>query len=114
MSVAPRTGGYEPGDIDLVMVHAIHRDKHVVGDAAYLLDRLGIRAPAFNFESACTSATLGFHLAADLIRVGRYRTSWSIRRRPGTQNFARGRSVSTSIEQLTTTRDSPIVVQFSG
>ena len=34
---------------------------------------LGVRAPAINFESACSSALVGFHLAADLVRVGRYR-----------------------------------------
>lgn len=66
-------GGYAPEDIDLCLVSALRPDSHVVGDAAYLLRKLGIRAPAFNFESACSSALVGFHLAADLIRGGRYK-----------------------------------------
>jgi 3-oxoacyl-[acyl-carrier-protein] synthase III len=66
-------GGYGPGDIDLVLVNALRHDSHVVGDAAYLMCKLGIRAPAINFESACSSAMVGFHLAADLVRGGRYR-----------------------------------------
>jgi 3-oxoacyl-[acyl-carrier-protein] synthase-3 len=66
-------GGHEGGDIDLVLVNALRPDSHVVGDAAYLMRRLGIRAPAINFESACASGLVGFHLAADLVRVGRYR-----------------------------------------
>jgi 3-oxoacyl-[acyl-carrier-protein] synthase-3 len=66
-------GGFGPGDIDLVLLNALRPDSHVVGDAAYLLCKLGIRAPAINFESACSSAMIGFQLAADLVRVGRYR-----------------------------------------
>jgi 3-oxoacyl-[acyl-carrier-protein] synthase-3 len=66
-------GGYAPEDIDLVLVSALRPDSHVVGDAAYLLSKLGVRAPAINFESACSSSMIGFVLAADLVRVGRYR-----------------------------------------
>lgn len=66
-------GGYGPGDIDLVLVNSLRPDSHVVGDAAYLMCQLGIRAPAINFETACSSAMVGFHLAVDLIRSGRYR-----------------------------------------
>jgi 3-oxoacyl-[acyl-carrier-protein] synthase-3 len=66
-------GGYAPNDIDLVLVHALRPDSHVVGDATYLMCKLGISAPAINFESACSSAMVGFHLAADLVSVGRYR-----------------------------------------
>lgn len=67
-------GGYGPGDIDLVLVHALRPDHHVVGDAAYTVRALGLRAPAIDFESACSSAVVGFHLASDLIRAGRYRS----------------------------------------
>lgn len=70
---ALEAGGYAPGDIDLVLVNALRPDSHVVGDAAYIMAQLGLRAPALNFESACSSSMVGFHLAADLVRVGRYR-----------------------------------------
>lgn len=65
--------GLTAADIDLVMVNALRPDHHVVADAAFLMQRLGVRAPAINFESACASALVGFHLASDLVRVGRYR-----------------------------------------
>lgn len=70
---ALEAGGYAPADIDLVLVHALRPDAHVVGEGAYLMTKLGIRAPAINFESACASAMVGFHLAADLVAIGRYR-----------------------------------------
>jgi 3-oxoacyl-[acyl-carrier-protein] synthase III len=66
-------GGYATEDIDLVLVHALRPDAHVVGEAAYLMLELGLRAPAIHFESACSSAMIGFHLASDLIGSGRYR-----------------------------------------
>jgi 3-oxoacyl-[acyl-carrier-protein] synthase-3 len=67
-------GGYGRGDIDLVLVHALRPDHHVVGDAAFTVRDLGLRAPAINFESACSSAVVGFHLASDLVQAGRYRS----------------------------------------
>jgi 3-oxoacyl-[acyl-carrier-protein] synthase-3 len=60
-------------ELDLVLVNALRPDSHVVADAAYLMQKLGVRAPAINFESACSSAMVGYHLASDLIRAGRYR-----------------------------------------
>ncbi len=70
---ALEAGGYGPEDIDLVLVHALRPDFHIVGEAAHLMTALGLRAPAIQFESACSSALIGFHMAADLVRVGRYR-----------------------------------------
>ncbi|KIG14306.1 3-oxoacyl-[acyl-carrier-protein] synthase, KASIII [Enhygromyxa salina] len=66
-------GGFAGADIDLVLVNALRTDSHVIGDGAYLMQKLGMRTPAINFESACSSAVVGFHLASDLIRAGRYR-----------------------------------------
>jgi 3-oxoacyl-[acyl-carrier-protein] synthase III len=66
-------GGYDPSDIDLVLVHALRPDAHVVGEGAYLMCKLGISAPAINFETACSSAMVGYHFAADLVASGRYR-----------------------------------------
>ena len=65
--------GLEAGDIDLVLVNALRPDAHVVGDAAYLVRELGMRAPAIDFESACSSALVGLHMASDLLTAGRYR-----------------------------------------
>lgn len=70
---ALQAGGYAPEDIDLVLVNALRPDTHVVGDAVYLVRRLGLRAPAIDFETACSSSVVGFHLANDLVRAGRYR-----------------------------------------
>ena len=72
-TAALEAGGFEGGDIDLVLVNALRTDTHVIGDGAYLMKELGMRAPAINFESACSSAVVGFHLASDLVQVGRYR-----------------------------------------
>ncbi|MFV8749701.1 3-oxoacyl-ACP synthase III family protein [Nannocystaceae bacterium ST9] len=66
-------GGLEVGDIDLVMIAALRPDSHVVGDAAFVARELGLRAPAIDFETACSSALVGFHLASDLVFAGRYR-----------------------------------------
>lgn len=66
-------GDIDPASIDLLLVAALRPDSLIVGDGAFLLRELGIRAPAINFESACSSALVGFHLASDLIRAGRYR-----------------------------------------
>lgn len=73
VEAALEAGGYAPEDIDLVLVHALRPDAHVVGEGTYLMCKLGIRAPAIQFESACASAMVGFHFAADLVAAGRYR-----------------------------------------
>jgi 3-oxoacyl-[acyl-carrier-protein] synthase-3 len=65
--------GLEPSDIDLMLVNALRPDNHVVGDAAWLVKAMGLRAPAINYESACSSALVGLQLASDLVTVGRYR-----------------------------------------
>ncbi|MDC3954679.1 3-oxoacyl-ACP synthase III family protein [Polyangium jinanense] len=70
---ALEAGAIDPASVDLLLVHALRPDSHVVGDAAYVVRDLGLRAPAISFETACSSALVGFHLASDLIRAGRYR-----------------------------------------
>lgn len=60
-------------DLDLVMIASLRPDSHVVGDAAFVARELGLRAPAIDFETACSSALVGFHLASDLVFAGRYR-----------------------------------------
>jgi 3-oxoacyl-[acyl-carrier-protein] synthase-3 len=63
----------DPASIDLILVHALRSDSLIVGDAAFVVREHGIRAPAISFETACSSALVGFHLASDLVRAGRYR-----------------------------------------
>ena len=69
---ALQAGGFDVGDIDLLLVSALRHDAHVVGDAAYLARDLGLRAPAISFESACSSALVGLGLARDMVRAGSY------------------------------------------
>lgn len=65
--------GYEPGDIDLVIVSAMRPDALIVGDAAYLVQRAGLRCPAINLETACSSSVMGLDLACALVETGRHR-----------------------------------------
>lgn len=73
MRAALDAAGLGVDDLDLVMIAALRPDHHVVGDAAYIALELGIRAPIIDFETACSSAIVGFHLASDLVFAGRYR-----------------------------------------
>lgn len=66
-------GDIDPTSVDLIMVAALRPDSLVVGDAAFLVRELGVRAPAINFETACSSALVGFTLAGELVRAGRWR-----------------------------------------
>lgn len=66
-------GDIDPASVDLIMVASLRPDSLIVGDAAFVVRELGVPAPAINFESACSSALVGFHLASDLVRAGRYR-----------------------------------------
>src|SRR5690606_40767328 len=43
-------GDIDPASIDLLLVAALRPDSLIVGDGAFLLRELGIRAPAINFE----------------------------------------------------------------
>ncbi|HLT34626.1 MAG TPA: 3-oxoacyl-[acyl-carrier-protein] synthase III C-terminal domain-containing protein [Enhygromyxa sp.] len=66
-------GDIDPASVDLILLAALRPDSLVVGDAAFLVRELGVRAPAISFETACSSALVGFSLAGDLVRAGRYR-----------------------------------------
>lgn len=60
-------------DVDLVLVTSFVGDRFGVGNAAYLAAELGLRAPAWNYETACSGSVVGLHMAASLIRGGDYR-----------------------------------------
>jgi 3-oxoacyl-[acyl-carrier-protein] synthase-3 len=60
-------------DVDLVLVSAFVGDRLGVGDGAYLAKEMGIRAPTWNFETACSGSVVGLHMASSLVRSGDYR-----------------------------------------
>lgn len=65
--------GYGPDDIDLMMVTSFVPDQLGTGNALYLAQELGLRAPSWNFESACSGSVVGVHTAASMVRSGDYR-----------------------------------------
>jgi 3-oxoacyl-[acyl-carrier-protein] synthase-3 len=61
------------GDVDLLFVASFIADQPGVGNAAFLARALGFRGPALNFETACSSATVGFQHACALVQAGQHR-----------------------------------------
>jgi 3-oxoacyl-[acyl-carrier-protein] synthase-3 len=70
---ALEAGDIDPASVDLILLAALRPDSLIVGDAAFLVRELGVRAPAISFETACSSALVGYTLASELVRAGRYR-----------------------------------------
>jgi 3-oxoacyl-[acyl-carrier-protein] synthase-3 len=70
---ALEAAGLGVDDVDLTLVSSFVGDRLGVGDAAYLAKQLGLRTPAWNFESACSGSVVGLHMAASLVRAGDYR-----------------------------------------
>lgn len=64
---------YEPDDVDLVLVASMRPDTIAVGDAAFLVRRMGLRCPAVNLETACSSSVFGLDLACAMVSSGRHR-----------------------------------------
>lgn len=60
-------------DVDLLICTSFLPDSHGIGGAAFLARAIGLRGAAWNIESACSSALLGFHNACALIQTGAYR-----------------------------------------
>src|SRR5690606_29679038 len=48
-------------------------DQLGTGNALYLAGELGLQAPAWNFETACSGSVVGLHMAATMVRSGAYR-----------------------------------------
>lgn len=67
-----RARGIDPTELDAVMVYSYLPDTIGAQNAAYLTARLGLRVPAWNFESACNSSMIGLQTAAALVRAGEY------------------------------------------
>ena len=62
-----------PDEIDLTLVTSFIGDRLGTGNAIYLAAELGLRNPAWNFETACSGSIVGLHTAASLVRSGDYR-----------------------------------------
>jgi 3-oxoacyl-[acyl-carrier-protein] synthase-3 len=60
-------------DVDLTLCTSFPADRFGVGNAAHLAEQLGLRTPAWNFESACSGSVVGLHMACSLVRSGDYR-----------------------------------------
>jgi 3-oxoacyl-[acyl-carrier-protein] synthase-3 len=60
-------------DVDLLMVSSFPPDQMGPGNATYLARALGAGCTTWNFETACSSALVGFHTACSLVRSGEYR-----------------------------------------
>lgn len=62
-----------PDDVELAIVASIFPEQLVPGNAAYLVRELGLRCPAWNLESTCSSAIIALQNAVALVKNGEYR-----------------------------------------
>ena len=62
--------GLTARDIDLAIVTSFLPDQPGVGNAAFLARELGLRAPAWNLESTCSSALVALQVACAHVRAG--------------------------------------------
>ncbi|MEI2583864.1 3-oxoacyl-ACP synthase III family protein [Scytonema sp. PRP1] len=60
-------------DIDLAIVTSFGTEEVVAGNAAFLVNQLGLRCAAWNLNSMCSSAIVGLQTASTLVRAGEYR-----------------------------------------
>jgi 3-oxoacyl-[acyl-carrier-protein] synthase-3 len=65
--------GMGPQDIDLLIVSSFLPDSVGIGNAALVAKALGVRCPAWNVETACSSALVALEQACALVRTGAYR-----------------------------------------
>lgn len=61
------------GDLDALICTSFLPDIPDIGNATYLARDLGIRGPAWNLESTCSSPLIGLQTACALIEAGDYR-----------------------------------------
>jgi 3-oxoacyl-[acyl-carrier-protein] synthase-3 len=59
-------------DVDLMIVTSFQPDQLGVGNAAFLARALGMKRPAWNLESACSSSVVSLHTACGLVASGQY------------------------------------------
>jgi 3-oxoacyl-[acyl-carrier-protein] synthase III len=63
-----------PGDIDLMIVTSFLPDQAGPGNAAFLARELGLKRPAWNLESTCSSSLIAFETACALVQAKQYRS----------------------------------------
>ena len=67
---AVAAAGLDLSDIDLCIVSTFPPPQLNVGNAAYLVGRLGLGCPAWNLESTCAASLLGLQTAMALVAAG--------------------------------------------
>jgi len=66
--------GVAPEAIDLVIAVSFLPDQISPGNSAFVCRELGLRAAAFNLETACSGSLVAFQTACALVQAGKYRT----------------------------------------
>lgn len=62
-----------PEDIDLTIVTSLFPERIAPGNASFLVGEMGLRCPAWNLESTCSSALVALQTANALVQTGAYR-----------------------------------------
>lgn len=60
-------------EVDLMTVTTLFPEQIAPGNASYLNGKLGLRCPAWNIESTCSSALVALQNACALVQTGQYR-----------------------------------------
>ena len=60
-------------DVDLAIVTSLFPERIAPGNASFLVKEMGLRCPAWNLESTCSSALVALQTATSLVRSGEYR-----------------------------------------
>lgn len=60
-------------EVDLMIVTSLFPERIAPGNASFLGRELGLRSPAWNLESTCSSALVALQTASALVRAGEYR-----------------------------------------
>ncbi len=60
-------------EVDLMTVTTLFPEQIAPGNASYLNRKLGLRCPAWNLESTCSSALVALQNACALVQTGQYR-----------------------------------------
>ncbi|MBD1903924.1 3-oxoacyl-ACP synthase III family protein [Funiculus sociatus GB2-A5] len=60
-------------DVDLMIVTSLFPERIAPGNASFLVGEMGLRCPAWNLESTCSSALVALQTANALVQAGAYR-----------------------------------------
>jgi 3-oxoacyl-[acyl-carrier-protein] synthase-3 len=62
-----------PDELDLMIVTSLFPERIAPGNASFLVGEMGLRCPAWNLESTCSSALVALQTANALVQTGAYR-----------------------------------------